>query len=45
MLMNTKIVVRVQIIENPEPGKNPEKLQKSGIFLENPQDLATLATH
>jgi len=28
--------------KKPEPGKNPEKVRKSGIFLENPEELATL---
>jgi len=28
--------------KNPEAGRDPEKLVKSGIFPENPEDLATL---
>ena len=31
-----------KIRKNPEAGKNPEKLQKSGIFPENPEHLASL---
>ena len=31
-----------EIRKNPEAGKNPEKLQKSGIFPENPEHLASL---
>jgi hypothetical protein len=30
-------------LENPEAGKVPEKLGKSGIFPENPERLASLS--
>jgi hypothetical protein len=30
--------------KKPEAGRDPEKLAKSGIFPENPEDLATLVS-
>jgi hypothetical protein len=34
---------KTEIRKNSEPEKSPEKLAKSRIFPENPQDLATLS--
>jgi hypothetical protein len=46
MVKNEINIAEAQSIQNPEKnpetGKKPEKLPKSGIFPVNPEDLATL---
>jgi hypothetical protein len=42
MVKNEMNITEIENIQNPEAGKKPEKLPKSGIFLANPEDLATL---
>jgi hypothetical protein len=48
MVKNEINITEIENIQNPEkiqkPEKKPEKLPKSGIFLANPEDLATLIT-